>query len=84
MTHDLDEAVFLSDRILTLQANPGKVKEMVTVNVPRPRTEESLFLPEFVTLRKHVEDLIHPVSETKPQEEKFNIINMVGKKNAAK
>lgn len=84
VTHDLDEAVFLSDRILTLQANPGKVKEMVTVNVPRPRTEESLFLPEFVTLRKHVEDLIHPVSETKPQEEKFNIINMVGKKNAAK
>ena len=84
VTHDLDEAVFLSDRILTLQANPGKVKELVTIDVPRPRTEESLFLPEFKTLRSHVEDLIHPVSEKKPEEETFNIVNMVGKKNAVR
>lgn len=84
VTHDLDEAVFLSDRILTLQANPGKVKELVTVDVSRPRTEESLFLPEFQTLRSHVEDLIHPVSEKKPEEETFNIVNMVGKKNAVR
>ena len=84
VTHDLDEAVFLSDRILTLQANPGKVKELVTVDVPRPRTEESLFVPEFKTLRSHVEDLIHPVSEKKPEEETFNIVNMVGKKNAVR
>lgn len=84
VTHDLDEAVFLSDRILTLQANPGKVKELVTVDVPRPRTEESLFLPEFKALRSHVEDLIHPVSEKKPEEETFNIVNMVGKKNAVR
>lgn len=84
VTHDLDEAVFLSDRILTLQANPGKVKELVTVDVPRPRIEESLFLPEFKTLRSHVEDLIHPVSEKKPEEETFNIVNMVGKKNAVR
>lgn len=84
VTHDLDEAVFLSDRILTLQANPGKVKELVTVDVPRPRTEESFFLPEFKTLRSHVEDLIHPVSEKKPEEETFNIVNMVGKKNAVR
>ena len=84
VTHDLDEAVFLSDRILTLQANPGKVKELVTVDVPRSRTEESLFLPEFKTLRSHVEDLIHPVSEKKPEEETFNIVNMVGKKNAVR
>lgn len=85
VTHDLDEAVFLSDRILTLQANPGRVKELVTVDVPRPRTEESLFLPEFKTLCSHVEDLIHPVSEKKSlEEESFNIVNMVGKKNAVR
>ena len=42
VTHDLDEAVFLSDRILTLQANPGKVKELVTVDVPRPRPPSRL------------------------------------------
>lgn len=83
VTHDLDEAVFLSDRILTLQANPGKVRELVTVDVPRPRTEESLFLPEFVSLRKHVEAMIHPASESKAPSETFNIVNMVGKKSPA-
>ncbi len=82
VTHDLDEAVFLSDRILTLQANPGKVRELVSVDVPRPRTEESLFLPEFISLRKHVEAMIHPASERKASNETFNIVNMVGKKNA--
>ncbi len=81
VTHDLDEAVFLSDRILTLQANPGKVRELVTVDVPRPRTEESLFLPEFISLRKHVEAMIHPASEGKAPIETFNIVNMVGKKS---
>lgn len=83
VTHDLDEAVFLSDRILTLQANPGKVRELVTVDVPRPRTEESLFLPEFVSLRKHIEAMIHPASESKAPSETFNIVNMVGKKSPA-
>ncbi len=81
VTHDLDEAVFLSDRILTLQANPGKVRELVTVDVPRPRTEESLFFPEFISLRKHVEAMIHPASEGKAPIETFNIVNMVGKKS---
>ncbi len=81
VTHDLDEAVFLSDRILTLQANPGKVRELVTVDVPRPRTEESLFFPEFISLRKHVEAMIHPSSEGKAPIETFNIVNMVGKKS---
>ena len=84
VTHDLDEAVFLSDRILTLQANPGKVKEFVEVDVPRPRNEESLFLPQFVETRKYVEDLIHPTVENKVPVETFNIVNMVGKKNSTK
>lgn len=82
VTHDLDEAVFLSDRILTLQANPGKVKKLLSVNVPRPRTEESLFLPEFVSLRHEVEELIHPTEIKSEETETFNIVNMVGKKNS--
>lgn len=82
VTHDLDEAVFLSDRILTLQANPGKVKKLLSVNVPRPRAEESLFLPEFVSLRHEVEELIHPTEIKSEETETFNIVNMVGKKNS--
>lgn len=60
ITHDLDEAVFLSDRILVLDANPGRFRELVEVPVPRPRSSEQLFLPSFLAARKHIEDLIHP------------------------
>jgi NitT/TauT family transport system ATP-binding protein len=79
VTHDLDEAVFLSDRILTLQANPGKVKELVEVNIPRPRNKETLTLPEFVEKRKYIEELIRPPKVNEITEEEFNIVNMVGK-----
>ena len=79
MTHDLDEAVFLSDRILALQANPGKVREDVAVHVPRPRTGESLFLPEFIGTRKHIEELIHP-ADAPAEKETFKIINLKKRK----
>jgi len=60
ITHDLDEAVFLSDRILVLDANPGRFREMVEVPVPRPRSNDQLFEPLFGATRKHIEELIHP------------------------
>jgi NitT/TauT family transport system ATP-binding protein len=60
ITHDLDEAVFLSDRILVLDANPGRFREMVQVPVPRPRHNDQLFEPLFGAARKHIEHLIHP------------------------
>lgn len=37
VTHDIDEAVFLSDRVLVLEANPGTLRETVAVPLPRPR-----------------------------------------------
>jgi NitT/TauT family transport system ATP-binding protein len=60
ITHDLDEAVFLSDRILVLDANPGRVREVVEVPVSRPRTESHLFDPAFMATRAHIDRLMHP------------------------
>jgi NitT/TauT family transport system ATP-binding protein len=60
ITHDLDEAVFLSDRILVLDANPGRVREVVEVAVPRPRAETQLFEPTFIATRKHIDHMMHP------------------------
>jgi NitT/TauT family transport system ATP-binding protein len=59
ITHDLDEAVFLSDRILTLKANPGSVEEIIEVPVPRPRTIEQNVEGTFLATRKRLNDLIH-------------------------
>ncbi len=60
ITHDLDEAVFLSDRILVLDANPGRVREVVEVPVPRPRSESQLFDAPFIATRRHIDQLMHP------------------------
>lgn len=60
ITHDLDEAVYLADRILVLDANPGRFREMVEVPVPRPRLPGQCFEPSFKAARSHIEHLIHP------------------------
>ena len=64
ITHDLDEAVFLSDRILVLDANPGRIRELVEVPVPRPRSEAQLFDPTFMATRKHIDHMMHPPGQT--------------------
>ena len=60
VTHDLDEAIYLSDRILVLRANPGEIDELIEVPVPRPRAPGQLLAPEFLATKKRLEELIRP------------------------
>jgi NitT/TauT family transport system ATP-binding protein len=60
ITHDLDEAIYLADRILVLKANPGEVDEVIEVAVPRPRAPGQFISPEFLATKKRLEELIHP------------------------
>ena len=48
VTHDLEEAVYLADRIVVLGTHPGHIKEIVEVPVPRPRTRERMISPVFI------------------------------------
>ena len=59
VTHDLDEAVYLADRIVVLGANPGHVRELVEVPLPRPRVREHQASPLFLATKQHLEQLIH-------------------------
>jgi NitT/TauT family transport system ATP-binding protein len=54
VTHDVDEAVFISDRVVVMTNRPGKVKEEVAVDLPRPRAFELQATPEFLALRSRV------------------------------
>jgi NitT/TauT family transport system ATP-binding protein len=59
VTHDIDESVYLADRVVVLTHSPTKVKEIVPVQLPRPRDQiATKELPEFVNLRGHVYRLI--------------------------
>jgi NitT/TauT family transport system ATP-binding protein len=64
ITHDLDEAIFLADRILVLKPHPGEVQELIEVPVPRPRSLDQLTSPEFLATRRRLEELIHPRVDT--------------------
>jgi NitT/TauT family transport system ATP-binding protein len=59
VTHDIDESVYLSDRIVVLTHAPTEVKEVIPVDLPRPRDQiETKELPAFAHLRAHVYRLI--------------------------
>ena len=59
ITHDLDEAIFLADRILVLSAHPGEVQELIEVPVPHPRSSAQFISSEFLATKARLEELIH-------------------------
>ena len=63
ITHDLDEAAYLADRILVMGTNPGRVVEFIENPVPRPRTPDQFISPEFLALKRRLEEHIHPPTE---------------------
>jgi NitT/TauT family transport system ATP-binding protein len=68
ITHDLDEAAFLADRILVMGTNPGRVVEFIENPVPRPRSAAQFISPEFLALKKRLEEHIHPPVEMEAAE----------------
>jgi NitT/TauT family transport system ATP-binding protein len=62
VTHDIDEAVFLSDRILVMTARPGRIKAELAVPLPRPRTPEMTASPAFIGLVQQLRALIREES----------------------
>jgi NitT/TauT family transport system ATP-binding protein len=78
ITHDLDEAIYLADRILVLKAHPGEVQELIQVPVPQPRSSDQLLSPEFLATKKRLEELIHPPDEgDEISEDHLNMVRMV-------
>jgi NitT/TauT family transport system ATP-binding protein len=59
ITHDLDEAIYLADRILVLSAHPGEVQELIDVPVPRPRSSAQFASAEFLATKARLEELIY-------------------------
>jgi NitT/TauT family transport system ATP-binding protein len=54
VTHAIDEAVLMGDRVMVLKGRPSSVHEIVEVDLPRPRDRSTLLLPRFAELREHV------------------------------
>ena len=69
ITHDLEEAIFLADRILVLKPHPGEVQELIEVPVPRPRSSGQILSEEFLATKARLEELIHSSSHGEGEED---------------
>ncbi|TDD25763.1 ABC transporter ATP-binding protein [Nonomuraea diastatica] len=54
ITHDVDEAVYLARRVIVMAARPGRIQQIIDVELPYPRTEEMRLSPEFGRIRNEV------------------------------
>lgn len=60
VTHSIEEAVFLSDRVAVMSKNPGTIKEIINIDLPRPRDNGDLrSSPEFSRIRHEIWELLH-------------------------
>ena len=59
VTHDIDEALLLADRVVVMASRPGRISKIVEVRRPRPRQEDFVESPEFIALRRELRLSIH-------------------------
>ena len=58
VTHGIDEAIYLGDRVIVMSSRPGKVKREMQIEIPRPRAQRIHDLPEFTAYRRAIWDLL--------------------------
>jgi len=68
VTHSVDEAVFLSDKVVVMTRSPGRIKQVVNINLPRPRRRAELLLdPRYQKYVVEIERMIDDTSEDELQ-----------------
>jgi ABC-type nitrate/sulfonate/bicarbonate transport system ATPase subunit len=58
VTHGIDEAIFLADQIVVMAGNPGRITEIITVDLPRPRTIETMDSKLFIEYRRRIREYL--------------------------
>jgi NitT/TauT family transport system ATP-binding protein len=58
VTHDIDEAIYLGDTVYVMSRRPGRIREIVQVDISRPRSLDDIGTPRFAELKHHILSLI--------------------------
>lgn len=72
VTHDVDEAIFLADRVIVLTARPGRIEHIETIDLPRPRQREIVTTPRFLEHRAVLLDALGLLHHVAPGELSIN------------
>ncbi len=59
ITHDVDEAIILAQKVIVMSARPGRIKEIVDIDIPYPRDQETKMSPRFLELKNHIWSIVY-------------------------
>jgi len=59
ITHDLEEAIFLGDKVVVLSSRPARIRQSLTIDIPKPRRHEVLTSPRFLEFKAMLSGAIH-------------------------
>ena len=59
ITHDVEEAVILAQRVVIMSARTGRIKEIVDINIPYPRTQATKMSPHFIELKNYIWERVY-------------------------
>ncbi len=58
VTHDVEEAIYLSDEVYVMATRPGRIIETIPVPIPRPRQRHATLVPEFIAIKERCLELL--------------------------
>jgi NitT/TauT family transport system ATP-binding protein len=67
VTHDVDEAIFMSDRVYVLSPRPGRLRSVIEIDLPRPRSRSITTSPEFTQLKERCMQLLFDEDQAAPK-----------------
>ena len=59
ITHDVEEAILLASGVVVMSARPGRIKEVIDIDIPYPRDQESKMLPRFTELKNYIWNMVY-------------------------
>lgn len=59
ITHDVEESILLATRVVVMSARPGRIKEVINIDIPYPRNQETKMLPRFTELKNYIWNMVY-------------------------
>ena len=59
ITHDVEESILLATKVVVMSARPGRIKEVIDIDIPYPRNQETKMTPRFVELKNYIWNMVY-------------------------